>query len=100
MDALTPEEARARLRALSQGRRVPRRDLSLEEAKARLRETDADLDIGPFLHFASEGRWREAGLSLALWAVSEDGRYFFSPLLLSALSLVDGVLQALRKRPQ
>ncbi len=100
MDTLTPEEAREQLRAVSQGRRVPRHDLSLEEAKARLRETDADLDIGPFLHFASQGRWREAGLSLALWAAGEEGRHFFSPVLLSALSLVDGAIRTVRKRRQ
>lgn len=98
MDPLTPQQARERLRALSQGRRQPRPSLSLQAAKARLHDADANLDIGPFLRFASQGRWREAGLSLAFWAASEQGRQFFSPLLLSVLSLLRGVTGRSRKR--
>ncbi len=96
MDSLSPEEARERLRAVTVGRYVPRHDLSLAEAKDRLRAADANLDIGPALSALSQGKWREAGLSLALWLATDEGRAFVAPLLLRLLPLANGLLGQLR----
>lgn len=98
MEPLSPEAARERLRAVTRGRYRPRRHLSLEEAKQRLRAVDADLDIGPALSAMAQGRWREAGLSVGLWFATTEGRAFIAPVLLRLLPLVSGLLQRFHSR--
>ncbi|WJW74257.1 hypothetical protein QVG61_06925 [Thiohalobacter sp. IOR34] len=96
MQPLNREQARARFRATLEGRHVPRRDLGLDEAKARLRAVDEDLDIGPVLAYLSQGRRREALLALAAWLGTDSGRAFVAPLLMRLLPLGYRLLGMLR----
>lgn len=57
--------ARQNFKALLQGKPA-RRELSLAEAKARLRAADPQIDISDPLKYFSQGRMKEAGLSLAV----------------------------------
>ena len=95
-DPLSREEARRQFQAVTHGRAPRRADLSLAEAKARLRDVDAGLDIGPALRFATRGEWKPALLSLAGWSATAEGRAWLAPLLLRGLEafyLVLGLVQ-------
>ena len=78
------------------GRHTPRRRLSVAQAKARLREVDAGLDIGPVLSAVTRGQWRSAVLSLLAWFNTDAGRAFIAPLMLKLLPLAIGLLDLLR----
>ncbi|HHI76394.1 MAG TPA: hypothetical protein ENJ94_04390 [Gammaproteobacteria bacterium] len=98
MDALTPQQARERLREVAQGRRLRRRDLDPAAARERLRAADPGIDIAPLLQLLSGGDRRQAGLALGAWLVSEEGRAFLAPLMLDALALLDRLLPRRRRR--
>jgi hypothetical protein len=95
-DTLNREEAREQFRAVSRGRSQRHTDLNLVEAKARLREVDADLDLGPTLRFASRGQWRPALLSMVAWSATGSGRAYLAPLLLQGLEFFYMVLGSLK----
>lgn len=99
-DPLTPAEARRRFDQVTRGRHVAPPELTLAGAKARLREVDAGLDIGPALRWAGRGRWGAAAVSLLPWLVSPSGRAYLAPLVLraaGAMYLAIGFLRGLRK---
>lgn len=63
----TTREARDQFVGMMSGE-SPARDFSVDEAKARLRAVDADLDIGPLVQAINRGDWPAAGLQFgALW---------------------------------
>jgi hypothetical protein len=58
-------QARANFRALLQGK-PSSQDLTLAEAKARLRAADPGVDVGSSLKHLNQGELKEAGLSLGM----------------------------------
>jgi len=80
-DPLNPDEARQRFRAVTQGRRPTNPALDIATAKARLRQADPGIDIGPALRLLGEGRWQQAMLSVVPWLLSETGRTWLAPAL-------------------
>jgi len=103
-DPLDREEARQRFRGVSSGHYVPRRDITLDDAKARFREVDAGLDIAPTLHHLERGEWQPALLSIAGWLGTDFARGYLAPLLSRSLPLIFslfGLLRGLaRKKPE
>jgi len=97
-DPLTPGEARRRFRAVTRGRHVPPAGLTVAAAKARLREVDAGLDIGPALQLAGRGRWGAAAVSLLPWLLSPAGRAWLAPLVLRAAAATYFLLGLLRRK--
>ncbi len=102
-EALTPEQARARLRAVTQGRHVDH-GLSVEEAKAKLYETDPGLDVAPLLRALEERDPRLAALGLLPWALGPDGRTFLRPVLergllvaFRGLGIMEGLIRHARR---
>lgn len=93
---LTPEQARKQFEAVSHGKRPANRQVSVEQAKARLREVDAGLDLGPALRLAAEGNWKGAAVSFLPWLVSGSGREYFAPVLLKLAELSFVALAFLR----
>ena len=80
--------AKARFKAVAQGRHVPS-TLSVEEAKKRLRQTDPGLDISDMLRAIDRGDLKKAGTSLLMEAATDPSVItYWSPLLI-------GLLQAL-----
>lgn len=62
----------------------PARDFSVEEAKARLRAVDAELDIAPLVQAINRGDWTAAGIQFgALWLPELD--QLFKPQNLVAI---------------
>ncbi len=94
-DPLTPEQARARLRAVTRGQR-PRvmAPLDVATAKARLRAADPGVDIGPTLRLLGQHRWRPALFTLLPWLLSDEGRSWLAPAL---VALAEGFLAGLAK---
>jgi len=98
-DPLNPDEARRRFLAVSQGRRPADPALDIATAKARLRQADPGLDIAPALRLLGEGRWQPALLSVVPWLLSETGRAWLAPALLSAMQLaIDGIARLRSRR--
>ncbi len=97
-DPLNPDEARQRFLAVTQGRRPADPTLDIATAKARLRQADPGLDIGPALRLLGEGRWRPALLSLMPWLLGESGRAWFAPLLLQLVEGFHVVLALVRRQ--
>ncbi len=96
-DTLSTEEARQRFRSVTRGSNPRNSELTLEEAKERLRAADAGLDLGPALRFVSRGQWRPAMFSVVAWFTTEPGRAFLSPLLLRGLEIFYLLLGMFRK---
>ena len=98
-EPLSAEEARRRFRAVARGRHPTQPHLDVAAAKARLREADPGIDIGPLLHFAAKRRWQPALLSLLPWGMSPEGRAYLAPLLLAALNAADRILRFVARAP-
>ncbi len=82
------ETAKARFKAVAQGRHVPS-GISVEEAKKRLRQTDPGLDISDMLRAIDQGDPKKAGMSLLMEAATDPSVItYWSPLLI-------GLVQAL-----
>ena len=97
-EPLSPEQARQRFRAVLRGRHLTDTHLDVATAKARLREADPGIDIGPLLHFAGEKRWKSALLSLLPWILSPEGRAYMAPVLLATLEAADHALRLVANR--
>ncbi|BDY13321.1 hypothetical protein [Hydrogenimonas cancrithermarum] len=78
------EEARRRFDAIAKGRYAPR-TLSLEEAKARLRETDPGIDVSDLLAALDEGDLKRAGTSLVWQVIAPETIAYFTPLIVELL---------------
>jgi hypothetical protein len=86
-EPLTPEQAREQFRKVTRGRRI-RQSLSIEEAKARLREVDTELEISPAIDYLNRREWRNALLYLVYWTSTPTGRAALAPVLLRLVSIV------------
>ncbi|WP_457595809.1 hypothetical protein [Hydrogenimonas sp.] len=87
------DEARERLQRLLEGRYAPR-NLTPEEAKRRLLESDPGIDISGFLEAAARGDTARALDNLLYEALAPEAIAFFTPLLSQALR---GFLEATRE---
>ena len=87
-------QARKNVRSLLQGS-PPKRELSLAEAKARLRATDPEIDISRSLRLLNKGQAGQASRSLAAEIVSTVSLPYIQPIL---TSLVSGLLGDRQKR--
>ncbi len=85
-EALSPQQARARFRAVAQGHYVDH-GLDVEQAKARLHDTDPGLDIGPLLGAVEHGDYRQALASMIPWLWSSEARRFLQPVFERGLLL-------------
>jgi hypothetical protein len=85
-ETLSPEQARARFRAVARGRYVDH-GLDVEEAKARLRESDPGVDIAPLLGAMEHGDYRMAFAGLVPWLWSSEARRFLQPVFERGLLL-------------
>jgi hypothetical protein len=90
-EPLTPEQAREQFRKVTHGQRI-RQSLSIEEAKARLREVDAELEISPAIDYLNRRQWRNALLYLVYWTSTPTGRAALAPVLLRLLSIASLLL--------
>lgn len=95
-EPLTPEQAREQFRRVTRGQRV-RQSLGVEEAKARLREVDAELEISPAVDYLNRREWRNALLYLVYWASTPTGRAALAPVLLRLLSIAGLALGLLHR---
>lgn len=95
-EPLTPEQAREQFRKVSAGRRV-RQSLSIDEAKARLREVDAELEISPAIDYLNRREWRNALFYLIYWTSTPNGRAALAPVLLRLIPIVSLVLGLLHR---
>ncbi len=85
-ETLSPQQARARFRAVARGRYVDH-GLGLEEAKARLAASDPGLDIAPLLGALEHKDRHRALAALIPWLWSSEGRRFLEPMFQRALLL-------------
>jgi len=90
-EPLTPQQAREQFRRVTRGRRI-RQSLDIEQAKARLREVDAELEISPAIDYLNRRQWRNALLYLVYWTSTPTGRAALAPVLLRLVSLASLVL--------
>ncbi len=97
-EPLSPEEARQRLRAVLRGRHLTDTHLDVATAKARLREVDPGIDIGPLLQAVAGKRWKPALVSLLPWFMTPEGRAYVAPLLLAMLDAADRALKLFARR--
>lgn len=95
-EPLTPEQAREQFRRVTRGQRV-RQSLSVEEAKARLREVDAELEISPAVDYLNRREWRNALLYLVYWVSTPTGRAALAPVLLRLVSIAGLALGLLHR---
>ena len=77
-------EARRRFDAIVKGRYAPK-TLSLEEAKARVRETDPGIDMSELLRALNEGDLKRAGSSLLWQTVAPETIAYFTPLIVGVI---------------
>lgn len=104
VQALTPEQARSRFRAVARGRFVDH-GLDVREAKVRLQQTAPGLDIAPLLSALERRDPRLALLALLPWVMGPEGRAFLQPVaergLLVAfrsLGVLEGIIRHALKR--
>ncbi len=83
MDEL--QEARRRFEKIARGEYVPK-PMSVEEAKARLREADPGLDLSDVIAALDEGDLQRAGLALFRQSVAPQAIAYFAPLLAEAMA--------------
>ncbi len=76
--------ARRRFKALSEGRYVPK-ELSLEEAKKRLRQSDPGIDVSEALTALNQGDLERAAAALVHQALLPETIAFFAPLIAKGL---------------
>ncbi len=90
------KQARENIKSLLQGK-APRRELSLVEAKARLRATDPAIDISRPLGHLSQGDMKKAGITLAVETAAAVTIPYLRPLLtLGVTELMTGSKKQLR----
>lgn len=80
-------QARKNFTALLQGK-PPRRELSLAEAKARLRAADPSIDISRPLNDLSRGNVKEAGIALAVETAAAVTMPYLRPLLTATVTVL------------
>ena len=91
-------EARENFTNVVSGKRRKAR-VDLDEAKARLRRVDEDLDISTSLHYLGKGDLKSSLFALAPLALTQVKREnLLVPLLTRALPLVNQLLST-RKKP-
>jgi len=79
------EDARARFKAISEGRYVPKA-LSVEEAKKRLREADPGMDISGSLQALRRNDTQKAAASVVLETLADPSVVsYWSPALIGLL---------------
>ncbi|WP_456390245.1 hypothetical protein [Hydrogenimonas sp.] len=87
-DSAEVERAKKRFMSIAQGRHVPA-DISIEEAKKRVRQTDPGLDISDIVRAIDQRDLKKAGTSLLLEVATDPSIItYWSPLLI-------GLVQAL-----
>ena len=76
------EEARARLKAIAEGRRVPQ-GISIEEAKQRLRAADPAIDISDLLQALHRGENLQKAAAAVMVETLSDPEvvHYWSPIL-------------------
>ncbi|WP_353661332.1 hypothetical protein [Hydrogenimonas sp. SS33] len=94
MDELT--RARRRFEKIAKGEYVPR-EISPEEAKARLRAADPGIDLAEAIRALNEGDLKKAGLSLLYQSLAPETVAFFAPLLAQGLQAAFTALNAEEK---
>lgn len=91
------KQARENFSNAASGKRR-RANVDLDEAKARLRRLDEDLDISPSLHYLGKGDLKSSLLALAPVALTQvKQENLMTPLLARALPLVSQLFSS-RKR--
>lgn len=89
------EDARARLKAISEGHYVPKK-ISIEEAKKQLRAADPAIDISGFLKALHQKDLEKAATSIALETLSDSAVVcYWSPVL---IGLVQALIPAVKSK--
>ncbi len=91
------DQARKNVRSLLRGS-APKRELSLAEAKARLRAADPEIDISVPLRLLNQGRPGQATRSLAAEIVSSVTLPYIQPLVTGLVSALLGAGQKQLKK--
>ena len=84
---ISVDKARENLRKSAKQVSSLRKEVSLEDAKLRLRDLDDELDLPPLVPYIDKGRWKDAAVVGATWSVSEIGIKMLSSLLRKAVLL-------------
>jgi len=90
------EKARKNFQTLLKGK-TPPRVISTAEAKARLRATDPDIDIGRPLHCLNQGRIKQAGVALSIEIATTATFSYLRPLVNFSLLGLAGILSEKQK---
>ena len=91
------KQARENFSNVTSGKRR-KASVELDEAKARLRRVDEDLDISPSLHYLGKGDLKSSLFALAPVAITQiKQENLLMPLLARALPLVNQLISARKK---